>query len=370
MVATALATSRWRFASLLLFSALGLSIGSGCGGGSGGTEPVSAPPPAPGQPDGKRSGSLIVSGRSNEAHRVTLGTGQMAKMPLPDQGVGQYQVYWSGHAAGRLLLLHHSVRAFFYDAATLEKAAPDFELPGALASMRGAKVSQDGEYFAACWNGDGSESIGLFRVGGGYVGKLATPTNRSTGSCVRFAWLSNQRLIYDSVTDVVVTNGNSSQDVRYPYPTLPAGWTLFGSQFAVDRAEQRIIWTAQLPMVSVNALLQVLVIANLDGTSPRQLTDHPESAKTGPTRAWHANAAWSPDGRFVAFNRVTEIAAPNPIPGRDEWVGSCTPVIILSADAGTTVIDPYGVSVDESLLYTEPSTGKHLQTCGPLIWME
>jgi hypothetical protein len=338
---------------------------SAAGGGSG-----SGPDTPTAATEKPWTGHLIVSNTSNVAYRVTLDNGQMTKMPVPDR-LPELQAYWSGYAGGKTLLLYQTVNAYFYDPATLDKAVPDFRMSQPLTSMRGAKISRDGAYFAACWDGVGSESIGLFKVGGDYVAKIASPSGTAS-ACFRFDWLSDQRLVYDSGSDVVVTNGTSSQDIHYPYPRLPAGWKINGTVFAVDPTGQKILWSALLPKPDEvsNAILQVLVIANIDGTSPRQITDHPESARSGPAPAWHSNAAWSPDGRFVAFNLVTEDAAYYPVPAGGEWVGMCTPVIFLSADAEKVVIDPFGTKVPDSLLYTVPSTGKHLQTCAPLIWIE
>jgi hypothetical protein len=357
--------SRWLYVLLFLLGVVGAIVGVGCGGGGGSsdTTPATTGKPWP--------GNLIVSDTvSNEAYRVALGTGQQTKMPGPDR-LPALQAYWAGYSGGKLLLLYQNFNAYFYDAVTLQKTATDFQIPNNSATMRGAKISRDGAYFAACWDGDGADSIGLFKVGGGYVAKLATP--KGPGTCFRFDWLSDQRLVYDSGVDVVVTNGTSAQDIHYPYPQLPAGWKINGSQFAVDQAGQRILWAALQPKLNEasSVSLQVLVVASIDGTSPKQITDHPEAAKSGSTPAWHSNASWSPDGRFIAFNRVTENAAYYPLPGGGvEWVGGCTPVIFISADADKVMIDPYGAKVDESLLYTVPSTGKHLQTCAPLIWTE
>jgi hypothetical protein len=353
---------------VLGIAGVGAGVGCGGGGGGGGSDP-GTPPTSTGKP---WTGNLITSDTLNVAYRVTLDTGQMTEMPVPD-GLGPVQAYWAGYAGGKLLALHQTTKAYFYDTVTLQKAAPDFRISTPLASMYGAKISRDGAYFAACWDGAGSESIGLFRVGGDYVAKIAS-TSGGRGNCFRFDWLSDQRLIYDSGVDVVVTNGTSSQDIHYPYPKLPDGWKITGTLFSVDPAERRILWSVLLPQPdeTSNAIFQVLFVANIDGTSPRQITDHPESAKNSstPTPAWHSNATWSPDGRFIAYNITTPVVAYYPVPGGNEWVGLCTPVVFVPDDADKVIVDLYGTAVPESLLYTVPSTGKHLRTCAPLIWTQ
>jgi hypothetical protein len=361
--------SRWFFASALLTVIFAI----GCGGGGS----PESPPPAPTTTGKPWPGRIIVMDWFYEkGHRVDLGANQLTELPFDDV-LRDRQASWTGYAGGKLLLLYASggTPIFFYDANTLQKAAPDYtprNSQGALSSMYNPKASRDGVYFAACWDGDGfNNSLGIFRVdSGSYVGRLARPPS---DACLRFDWLNDQRLVYDSGSDVVVTNGDASQDVRYPYPRLPDGWVLSGSQFSVDRPGTRIIWAAKIPPPNdaSSAALDVLVVANIDGTSPRQLTDYPESDKRGATPLWDGKATWSPDGRFIAFTRATRNAAYYPVPGGgSEWIGSCTPVIVIPDTADKVVLDVVGSSVDEALLYTVTSTGKHLTTCAPLIWTE
>jgi hypothetical protein len=355
------------YAIFCIFSIVGISIGVGCGGG--GSPDPGTPPTATGKP---WTGNLIVSETSNVAYRAKLDTGEMTKMPAPDQRPN-LTGYWAGYAGGKMLMLYQSFNAHFYDPATLVKSAPDFTISTGLATTSGAKISRDGAYFAACWDGDGfSSSVGLFRVGGDYVAKIASPRDNLTSTCFRFDWLPNQHLVYDSGSDVVVTNGTASQDVRYPYPRLPAGWKVSGTVFSVDPSGRNILWSALLPKRDETSNdLQVLIVANIDGTSFRQITDYAESEKSNPlTWIRHGKATWSPDGRYIAFGISTPFAAPYPVPSGSEWVGECTPVVIVPADADKVIIDPFGTQVPDSLLYTVPSTGKLLRSCAPLIWTE
>jgi hypothetical protein len=358
---------RWSYA-LILFGVLG--VAASCGGGS--SEPT--------QPGGNAGttgkpwpGRIIVNNYDSTANQVTLGTGEVSNISV-DPWLQSRGAYWSGQSGAKVLMVYASLRAFFYDPTSFAKAAPDFtplDSQGSLSSMYSAKISRDGVYFAACWDGNGTTSLGLFRVGGNYVGRLASPPSNA---CLRFDWLSNQRLVYDSGTGVVITDGDASRDIRHPYPNLPAGLTLSGSQFAVDPAGTRIIWAASTtpPADAPNARLVVLVVANIDGSSPRQLTDYPEAAKRGASPLWDGDATWSPDGQYIAFHRVTSFGDYYHVPGGNQWVGGCTPIIVLPAGSSGVVIDTLdpAAPVDNSMLYSVPSTGKLLSTCSAPIWTE
>jgi hypothetical protein len=359
---------RWSYA-LILLGVVG--VAASCGGGS-------SEPTQPGGNSGTTGkpwpGRIIVTGSGSASDQVTLGTGEVTSIPV-DSWLQSRGAYWSGGQSGaKVLMVYSSLRAFFHDPTSFAKAAPDFsplDSQGSLSSLHSAEISRDGVYFAACWNGNGTTSLGLFRVGGDYVGRIASPPS---DACLRFAWLSNQRLVYDNGTGVTITDGDASRDIRHPYPNLPAGMTLHGSQFAVDPAGTRIIWAASIapPSDAPNARLVVLVVANIDGSSPRQLTDYTEAAKRGAYPLWDSSATWSPDGQYIAFHRTTSSGDYYHVPGGNEWVGTCTPIIVLPAGSSGVVIDTLDVAapVDDSMLYTVPSTGKLLSTCSAPLWTE
>ncbi|MET0208747.1 MAG: hypothetical protein ABW220_06870, partial [Burkholderiaceae bacterium] len=141
---------------------------------------------------------------------------------------------------------------------------------------------------------------------------------------------------------------------------LPAGVESDQADVRANPAGDRVLLTLS---TTINGTpLGALYTVRLDGSDLRAVTQPSQRLTRGGVRVSPTGAAWSPDGRWIAFL----MRGVNP--GVGGYMQGCGPVFFLPSDAQSQAID--NIEGSDRWTATLPGSRKPLQACHgvSLIW--
>ncbi|MCH7345089.1 hypothetical protein LZ017_17030 [Pelomonas sp. CA6] len=171
-------------------------------------------------------------------------------------------------------------------------------------------------------------------------------------------WLPDGRFVYLADKRIVVSGIDGNGTIQGVLD-LPANISTTGAALRSSPDGKQLLLT--LGVRYGNTYFNVLFIANLDGTGLRQLTRPTDAAIAAGVRLSHANAVWSPDGRWVAF------AVRGVNPATSGFYEPCQPLLVIPSDTPLLQIDGAADPAERQLTMIDGAGNKSvLKECGSI----
>lgn len=310
---------------------------------------------------------LIEDGRQQafETSLVELSSGKTQRMPRSEIAKGQTSAdtWAAGHPAGSGTLLRTDPlgNLAFMDGRTMDVLAAINLVPlrerGLDPQFRSAIPSPDGKYLLGYWQPNQEGKPRLFVIGRELKliendSPLRYPTQGATHA---LDWLPDGRYVYLAGNALVVARPGEGI-ISQTRLEIPGGADVEGASLKASPDGKHVILTLE---TQARVPLGLLYAARIGDSKLQLLTQPSAGIANGSVRLSVQGAAWSPDGRWIAF----VMRGINP--GTPGYYQACQPVQVIPFDGATHII---GGAEDRYSIHL-PRDSKPLAACGRINWL-